>query len=332
MAHYARGRRAPHNLAHLKALSRQRHPALKKALKDTPLPTSYDARKDGIVGPVKDQSDCGSCWDFSGTAVAESAFYKGGILKPDGSQALSEQYTLDCGSNGGCDGDDNTTVLDWAVKTGLPLASDYGPYRASPGGCNFKPSMKLFKLKDWGFVDGSGEGVTDTNLIKAALLKYGPIGCAVAADSSWDNIGPGDTITGTSTGIDHDVAIVGWDDDHDNGDGSQGAWIMRNSWGTGWAEGGYAWVKYGADSIGTEAVFGDAGGAPSPLPVPPPPSSGFSFTLASNPPVTITVTPGQAKGSLSPFTSGCLLKAFLALATGSQPQTVLADFLSCLQS
>ena len=33
---------------------------------------------------------------------------------------LSEEYTLSCGRNGGCGGDDNTTVLDWAKATGLP--------------------------------------------------------------------------------------------------------------------------------------------------------------------------------------------------------------------
>jgi C1A family cysteine protease len=30
---------------------------------------------------------------------------------------------------------------------------------------------------------------------------------------------------------------------------------MRNSWGTSWGTGGYAWIKYGAYQIGTEAVF-----------------------------------------------------------------------------
>ena len=55
-------------------------------------------------------------------------------------------------------------------------------------------------------------------------------------------------MAGDGRSIDHDVILAGWDD-------SKGAWLMRNSWGTGWACQGYGWIAYGADSIGTEAVF-----------------------------------------------------------------------------
>jgi hypothetical protein len=197
-----------------------------------------------------------NCWDFSGTGVVEVAYYMAGIFPNDGSKAFSEEYTLSCGSNGGCNGDDNVNVLDWAKKTGLPLSSDYGPYNASAGQCHYKTGMQLYKIDDWGFADSNGgNGVTPTPMIKTAIVTYGCVGCAVAAggDSFWDS-GTG-TGTGHSHSIDHDVIIVGWDDNHDNGDGSKGAWIMRNSWGTGWGNSGYAWVKYGAYDLGTEAVW-----------------------------------------------------------------------------
>jgi C1A family cysteine protease len=242
--------RAP-NKDHLIALSHQRHARRLRALAALAPPTAWDSRTKGIIGPVKDQAQCGSCWDFSGTGVVEVALYLAGVLKPDGSQALSEEYTLDCGNNGGCGGDDNVTVLDWAKKTGLPLASDYGPYQARAGRCAYKAGQKLYKIDDWGFADQSGgNGVTPTDEIKQAIMTYGCVGCAVAAggDSFWDS---GQGIgSGTSRSIDHDVILVGWDDSQGGG-----AWIMRNSWGTSWGTGGYAWIKYGAYQIGTEAVF-----------------------------------------------------------------------------
>jgi hypothetical protein len=182
------------------------------------------------------------------------AFINAGIFPPDGSGRFSEQYTMDCGRNGGCGGDDNVTVLDWAKKTGLPLASDYGPYQARSSSCKVG-SKKLYKIDDWLFLDGSGgSGVTNTDKIKAGIMLYALVGVAAAAGGDWDNAGPGHTITGRSSGINHDISLVGWDDDHDNGDGTKGAWIMRNNWGTRWGDNGYAWIKYGADSIGTEAV------------------------------------------------------------------------------
>lgn len=233
----------------LQALSAARHRILQAALLAQAPPPSWDSRTQGWIGPVKDQGQCGSCWDFSGTFVVETAYYKAGALPADGSAALSEEYTLSCGRNGGCNGDDNVSVLQWAKSTGLPSSADYGPYKASAGSCTWKPAMKLHKIDDWGFVDGQqGEGVTDTTAIKNAIMQYGCVGCGVAAggDSFW-NSGTG-VGTGKSHNIDHDVGIIGWDD-------SKGAWLMRNSWGTSWGNGGYAWVEYGAYDLGTEAVW-----------------------------------------------------------------------------
>lgn len=254
----ARGRVAPANLDHLRALSAARHGRRLHAIRQYlgQLPSAYDCRtQTPAFIPVleetdDDQAQCGSCWCFSGTEVVEAALMKAGILQLG--QRLSKQYTLSCGKNGGCGGDDNTTVLEWAKNTGLPLTADYGPYKGSAGKCNYSPSMPLYKIDDWGFADSSGsQGVTSVEDIKTAILGYGMVGCAVAAGSDWDNVGPGTIISGRSTDVDHDVALIGWDDSK----GSKGAWIMRNSWGPSWGDGGYAWIEYGADSIGTETVF-----------------------------------------------------------------------------
>ena len=265
MAVGAMGHRRAPNKTHLELLSARRHRRLMAGLAAMSLPATFDCRALNWVGPIKNQGSCGSCWDFSGTCIAESAYYVAGVHPNDGSMALSEQYTLSCGNNGGCNGDDNTNVLEWAKKTGLPLTKDYGDYSARAGQCGFKQSMTLYKIDDWGFCDPNAgqkyESVTAPDLIKACMMKYGPIGCAVAAGGSqfWDS---GSGIgTGTSSGINHDVALVGWDDSK----GPHGAWIMRNSWGAEWGEGGYAWIAYGADGIGTEAVWAHINAAAPPI-------------------------------------------------------------------
>lgn len=251
---YYRGRVEPPNLAFLKAQSLARHWRKLSQLPRADDP-SFDTRDHGWCSGIKDQSQCGSCWDFSGTAVVEGAFWKAGHQI-----VLSEEYTLSCGNNGGCNGDDNTTVLIWAKETGLPLSSDYGPYTASADRCAYAPSMPLYKLDDWGFCDGSGQGVTATPKIKACMKQYGVIGCAV--DAGFDDPGTG-VISGDGSNIDHDVALIGWDDSK----GKAGAWLMKNSWGTGWGNKGFAWIEYGAFSIGTEAVWGLVNGAPPPPPI-----------------------------------------------------------------
>jgi C1A family cysteine protease len=194
-----------------------------------------------------------NCWDFSGTGIVEIAYNKAGVGGGPNMMVLSEEYTLSCCRNGGCGGDDNVSVLDWAKKSGLPMTADYGPYKARAGTCAFKQAMTLYKVDDWGFADGSqGDGVTPTPAIKAAIMQYGAVGIAIAADDAFSNISPGTVFDSTtSAGIDHDVILVGWDDSK----GRNGAWKLRNSWGTSWCDGGYCWIGYGVNKVGTEAVW-----------------------------------------------------------------------------
>lgn len=258
--------RAP-NKDHTIAVKFALHGFRLRALLATPPPASWDSRTLNIIGPIKNQEQCGSCWNFSGTFVVETALKLAGILTVN--QALSEQYNLDCGKNGGCNGDDNTTILAEAKATGIPLTSDYGPYAASSGTCKWKQGMQLYKIPDWLFCDSNGgNGVTPTQDIKSSIMMYGAVGCAV--DASFQDPGTG-IITGTGHNIDHDVALVGWNDTAakttatvgSKGNAlppsviaSAGYFIMRNSWDVDWGDKGYAKIAYGAYDIGTEAVAG----------------------------------------------------------------------------
>lgn len=71
---------------------------------DTDIPDSVDWRDEGLVGPVKDQGQCGSCWAFSTIVSLE-----GQQAKKTGSYvSLSEQNIVDCvkGESDCCDGCD----------------------------------------------------------------------------------------------------------------------------------------------------------------------------------------------------------------------------------
>jgi C1A family cysteine protease len=249
MARYYKGHIRRPDRDHLIALSFARHQGHLKQMQAIPLPPSWDSRKLNLVGPIKDQQQCGSCWDFSGTGIIEIAFNKAGIGGGPGKFILSEEYSLSCYRNGQCQGDDNTTVLDWAKSHGLPLTADYGPYKEAPGACLYKPDMTLYQPDDWGFSDSRGtNGMTPTRDIKVAIMQYGAVGCGIAADDAFQAYTGGVFADSGAKTVDHDVILVGWDD-------ATKSWILRNSWGEAWGEQGYMQIAYLANQVGTEAVW-----------------------------------------------------------------------------
>jgi C1A family cysteine protease len=249
MPEYYKGHVRRPDKDHLIAISYARHNSHLKQLLAIPQPISWDSRKTNIVGPIKDQGQCGSCWDFSGTGIIEIAFNRAGVGGGPNVFILSEEYTLSCYRNGKCQGDDNTTVLEWAKSNGLPLSSDYGPYKAAPSLCLYKPTMVLYEPDDWGFADSNGgSGLTPINDIKAAIMQYGSVGCGIAADDAFQAYSGGVFADSGSQTIDHDIILVGWDDDTKS-------WILRNSWGPDWGESGYMRIAYGANQVGTEAIW-----------------------------------------------------------------------------
>jgi C1A family cysteine protease len=63
-----------------------------------------------------------------------------------------------------------------------------------------------------------------------------------------------------SSGIDHDVVIVGWDDAAGGApaDDPKGAWIIKNSWGPKWGREGFMLLAYDTANIGFNAAAIDA--------------------------------------------------------------------------
>uniref|UniRef100_A0A7N0ZS58 Uncharacterized protein n=1 Tax=Kalanchoe fedtschenkoi TaxID=63787 RepID=A0A7N0ZS58_KALFE len=198
------------------------------------VPTAVDWRKKGAVNPVKNQEQCGSCWAFSTVAAVE------GIHQITTSQlvSLSEQQLVDCDTteNQGCNGGLMDVAFEYVKTNGLTTEEDY-PYEAAQGTCGAKKEGNTFVT-----VDGH-EDVPANN--EDALLKavaHQPVSVAIDAEGQAFQFYKEGVFTGRcATNLDHGVVVVGYGTTLD---GTK-YWIVRNSWGGDWGEGGYIRMQRG---------------------------------------------------------------------------------------
>ena len=78
--------------------------SLKVKSKNVNIPDSFDWRSNGMVSPVKNQGNCGSCWTFSTIGSLQAHW---NILGKGKNETFSEQQLVDCAEafdNHGCNG------------------------------------------------------------------------------------------------------------------------------------------------------------------------------------------------------------------------------------
>lgn len=220
---------------------------------------AFDWRQQATMPPVRNQGGCGSCWAFAtvGPLECNVAFQDNEVVD------LSEQYLVSCNSEGwDCEWGGwlahhyHMTATDPCDSTGAVYEADF-PYAAADLPCNC-PYPRAYTLADWGFV-GPEWGVPSIEAMKYAIYHYGPISACLSVNDAWSGYTGGIFNNCTSGDINHCVTLMGWDDNQ----GSNGIWILRNSWGAGWGEGGYMRIEYTCCQIGYQAAFVDYWGKAS---------------------------------------------------------------------
>ena len=203
------------------------------------------------LSPVRDQGPDGNCWAFAALGSLES------YLRPaqpfdfsEDNLAVAAGTDFDYGVYGG--GNYNMATAELSRWNG-PVAETSDAYGDGVFVSGLAP---LAHVQNVLFLPDR-TGPTDNDTIKWAVENEGPVYTAMYADSGMESSKDSTAYnaatdafyyTGTAD-ANHAVDIVGWDDNYSAANfatapAGDGAFIVRNSWGTGWGTSGYFYVSY----------------------------------------------------------------------------------------
>lgn len=193
--------------------------------------------------PVGNQGSEGSCVGFAVGYAARSAeqYYRTGASSYSNSTNVFSpeflynqiKFSSDCGS-----GSAMQAALDHIKLNGI-CSFQSMPYSSSNGCALLPTTAQLTEALNFKISNYSKLYTTDRVAIKAMVSQNHPVIISVIADNSFISAKPGfiwKSYSGAGS-LAHCIVICGYDD-------AKNAYLVMNSWGTGWGDAGFSWIDY----------------------------------------------------------------------------------------
>jgi len=213
-------------------------------------PATYDLRTAGKVSPVKNQGSCGSCWAFATYGSMESEALPGQLFD------FSENNLKNTnGFDGGpCAGGNSQMATAYLARWSGAVAEAADPYvdsstSNSPTGLPVQEhAQEMLQIP-------GRSGPLDNDNIKATLQTTGALYTTMYWSNTYYNPSTSAYYYSGTAGSTHAVTIVGWDDAYSRTNfltapPGDGAFIIKNSWGTSWGNNGYFYMSYYDSKVG----------------------------------------------------------------------------------
>lgn len=221
----------------------------RQSFRSEEIPDSFDWREKGMVSPVKDQGQCGSCYSFSSTGALEAHHnIKYGLST---FSSLSEQQILDCSfafDNHGCDGGLPSHVFEYIhYQGGIDNEQSY-PYEMKSYGesnCRFEGAkISARTVRSFNITENDEES------IRHIVATVGPVSVAFEVVDDFmlysNGVYSSDKCRDSVQDVNHAVLVVGYGTDPVDGP----YWVVKNSWGDKWGEDGYFKIARGKNMCG----------------------------------------------------------------------------------
>ena len=219
---------------------------------------SYDLRTVNKVTSVKNQNPYGTCWAFATFGSLES------YLMPEERNFAEYNLAKLSGFDIAWDqGGNRFMSTAYLSRWSGPVDELEDPY---PNGDVRLPDINGYATQKHTqevlFVPERTSKTNNDN-IKWGLTTYGGLDVAIYWNNLYYSSSPATYYNPKTTSANHEVTIVGWDDNYaaSNFRGSagappgNGAFIVKNSWGTAWGDGGYFYLSYYDTSLQAATAY-----------------------------------------------------------------------------
>ncbi len=249
--------------------------------------TKYSSVDKGYVSPVRNQNPYGSCWAFSTIGAAESSLLRQNMADRDIIDLSERQLVYYFYNYKDIDDPLKNTLNDYMLMKASSGSNIYdnggNVFLAGMFLANWSGGVGLESLVPYdGIAKELSEGSKlDASLcfedfahlqqircisqknreqIQQAIVDYGSVSVSLYYDASYLNGYAFYNNVNTSTN--HAVLIVGYDNDYSvenfkegRRPSKNGAWLVKNSWGTNFGDNGYIWVSYEDTSLSDAYAF-----------------------------------------------------------------------------
>ena len=230
-------------------------------------PESYDSRSKNVITTVKNQGLSGACWAFATISTIEAdAISKGlsDINSTDYSEAHLVDFTYSADQNtnstlyGECYNAECPYIIggNWIRATGtlscwngVVTECSYPFDDTLEDYSNMPSSNDIYRYShNSGIIISDAEVLEKRDDIKSWIMEHGA--CTVTFNYKSDCYNETNSAYYcVSSGSNHMVSIIGWDDNFsrynfNSTPSSDGAWLVKDSWGSVQKNNGYFWISY----------------------------------------------------------------------------------------